>query len=64
MNLAWTQLEKDIIKEPLDLLAKDDLGKRMVLNFKDTKFTTKDLVEESYYVKSGYGQNTVEVINK
>jgi hypothetical protein len=35
----------------------------MIANFKNSPFSTKDLDPESYYVKSGYGQTTLDIIN-
>lgn len=64
MNICWDTLSSDIIKEPLKLKVNSDLAKHMVSNFTHSKFSKKDLSEDSYYTKAGYGQPTVDAINK
>lgn len=63
MNLAWTELAENIIKEDIQINTKDKVALEIVLKLNDAPFSKKDLDEESYYVKSGYGQKTVEEIN-
>ena len=55
MNLCWTELCNSVNKGPLDLEIKDELAIKMADNFNHSAFTLKDLSEDSYYVKSGYG---------
>jgi hypothetical protein len=64
MNLAWTELAENIIKEDIKLNTKDKVALEMVSNLNDAPFSKNDLDEESYYIKSGYGQKTVEEINR
>jgi hypothetical protein len=64
MNICWNTLENDIIKDKLKLGVKGDLATRMVENFKNALFTKKDLTEDSYYTKAGYGKATLDLINK
>lgn len=45
-------------------LAENDLVLRKILdNLNAETFKSNQLSEESYYVKSGYGQNTIDAIN-
>jgi len=64
MNLAWTELAENIIKEDIQLNTEDKVALKMVSKLNDAPFSKNDLDEESYYVKSGYGQETVEEINR
>lgn len=64
MNLAWNELSENIIKEKIKLATDDKTALEMVNKFNNPVFIKKDLDEESYYIKSGYGQKTVDVINK
>jgi len=63
MNLCWTELCASVNKGPLHLDLKDELAVNMADNFNNSAFALKDLSEDSYYVRSGYGQETVERIN-
>lgn len=63
MNLAWTELAENIIKEDIRLNTQDKIALEMALKLNDAPFSKSDLDEESYYVKSGYGQSTVDQIN-
>jgi len=64
MNLAWTELTENIIKENIQLNTQDKIALEMVSKLNDAPFSKSDLDEESYYVKSGYGQSTVDEINR
>lgn len=64
MNLAWNDLSESILKEPLALNTDDEAALAITQAFNDSVFTTDDLDEESYYIKSGHGQETVDQINK
>ncbi len=64
MNLAWTELAENIIKEDIQLNTQDKIALEMVSKLNDAPFSKRDLDEESYYVKSGYGQATVNEINR
>lgn len=64
MNLAWNELNENILHENLKLATDDLTALAMVEKFNNPVFTKNDLDEKSYYVKSGYGQETVEAINK
>lgn len=64
MNLAWTELAKNIIKDDIQLNTQDEIALEMVSKLNDAPFSISDLDEESYYVKSGYGQSTVDEINR
>lgn len=64
MNLAWNELNENIIHEKLILNTTDGVALSMVDKFNNPIFTKNDLDEKSYYIKSGFGQETVNAINK
>ena len=55
MNLAWTELSENIIKDKIQLATDDKTALEMVEKLNNSVFTKKDLDEKSYYIKSGYG---------
>ena len=64
MNLAWNELNDNILHEKLQLDTLDATALDMVEKFNFAPFSKTDLDEASYYIKSGYGQETVEAINR
>ena len=64
MNLAWTELSDNIVKQPVELDTQDPLALAMVKSLNNAPFSKNDLDAASYYVKSGYGQKTVAEINQ
>jgi len=64
MNLAWNELSDKVIKAKISLATKDKKALEIVDKFNNPVFSKKDLDEKSYYIKSGYGQKTVDAINK
>jgi hypothetical protein len=64
MNLAWNELNENILKEKLKLNSQDKTALEMVEKLNNPTFSKTDLDENSYYIKSGFGQNTVNAINK
>jgi hypothetical protein len=64
MNLAWNELNENMLREKLQLNTNDKVALEMVSKLNDAPFSKSDLDEESYYVKSGYGQSTVDEINR
>lgn len=64
MNLAWTELSQNIIEDEIRLDTEDPVALDMMEKLNNTHFSQNDLDEESYYVKSGYGQKTVDEINR
>ncbi len=64
MNLAWNDLNENILHEKLKLKTDDQIALKMVGQLNGAPFTKNDLDEKSYYIKSGYGQKTVDLINK
>jgi len=64
MNLAWNDLNESILHEKLKLKTDDKIALRMADQLNDAPFTKNDLDEKSYYIKGGYGQKTVDLINK
>ena len=63
MNLAWNELNENILHEDLQLATDDKIALEMVEKLNDPPFSRNDLDEESFYIKSGYGQKTVDLIN-
>lgn len=64
MNLAWNELSETILKEKLQLRTNNTTALAMQNSFNTPVFTKNDLDEKSYYIRSGYGQDTVKTINK
>ena len=64
MNLAWDELNGNILHEKLKLNTNDKRALAMVDKLNRSQFTKNDLDEKSYYVKSGFGQETVDIINR
>ena len=64
MNLAWNELNENILHEKLKLKTEDKVALEMADKFNHAPFTKNDLDEKSYYLKSGYGQRTIDLINK
>ena len=64
MNLAWTELTDNIIKEPITLDTDDAEALNTLNKLNHPVVGTDDLDAASYYVKSGYGQQTVDTINR
>ncbi len=63
MNLAWQELNNEILHEKLALRTDDKSALDIAKNFNYTKLSKNDIDEASYYVKAGYGQKTVDTIN-
>ncbi len=63
MNFAWSDLCENIIKDTIQLSVYDSISRSMIHQLNNPQVTTNDLDKESYYVKSGYGQKTVDAIN-
>ncbi len=64
INLVWNDVKKNITGEELKFKTEN----RKILHFIDMMnlypFTRNDLDSESYYIKSGFGQKTEDIINK
>lgn len=64
MNLAWNELCDSIIHAPLQLNTNDKAALQMITKFNTASITKSDLDTGSYYVKSGFGQKTIRIINE
>lgn len=64
MNLAWNELKDSFFGEPIAFETKDKDVLLLTEQFNNPVFTKDDIDEASYYIKSGYGQETVDAINK
>jgi len=63
MNLAWHEMTENILHEKLQLNTSNQAALEMAAKFNRAPFTKKDLDQNSYYVKSGLGQKTLDIIN-
>jgi len=63
MNLAWNDLCENILGEKLILKSPDEKALHMAQKLNTGFFTRRDLDEASYYIKSGFGSRTVDLIN-
>jgi hypothetical protein len=54
---------ENIIKENVTVASQDPAVKKLVQNYNTCEFTRKDIDDRCIYVKSGYGQETVNKIN-
>jgi len=64
MNLAWNELNENILHEKLKLKTDDKVALEMAEKLNRAPFTKNGLDEKSYYIKSGYGQRTIDLINR
>lgn len=64
MNFCWTNLGESIIQEPIALQSNDLEVLALVDAFNHPVCTTADLDEPSYFVKAGYGPQTLQQINQ
>ncbi len=64
MNLAWNELSENIVGDTIQFVTTDKVVQSYADRFNSQFFTKKDLNDESYYVKSGFGQKTVDLINE
>lgn len=64
LGLAWKELCHLFKVEHLTPHGHHDKLQKIAENFNHNAFSLKDLNPNSYYTKSGYGQSTVDTINK
>ncbi len=64
MNMAWTELAESFAKGAIELDTAEPKTLEMLKRFNNPVFSKQDMDEQSYYVKSGYGQETVNAINQ
>jgi len=63
-NLAFNEFKSSFVKEDVKLKNLDKKGENMLKSFNSSFFTTNDIDSSDYYIKSGYGQSTVDTVNK
>ncbi len=63
MNLAWHEMTENVLHSKLELKTGNRAALKMADKFNRSPFSKNDLDEKSYYVKSGFGQETVDIIN-
>ncbi|PIE98826.1 MAG: hypothetical protein CR988_01595 [Treponema sp.] len=64
MNFAWNELGNSILHEKLKLASSDATVKQIENAFNTFLLSKEVLDDASYYAKAGYGQKTVNAINK
>lgn len=64
MNLAWNELTNNIVKDTIKLVTDDEKTLATLDKLNHPVITVKDLDEASYYVKSGFGPETQDIINR
>ena len=64
MNLAWNELNENVIHGKLQLDTRDQRALDMVGALNNSPFGSRDLDEASSYVGSGFGQGTVDRVNR
>lgn len=63
LTLAWKDLRATFIKEDIRIKSNDHDLQKLVENFNKCLFDKSHLSEEAYYIRSGFGQDTVNLIN-
>ena len=65
MQLAWTELRNKFTQgSPIQLKTESPKSLEMIENFNQAVFKQSDIDPNSIYVKSGFGQVTLEQINQ
>jgi hypothetical protein len=65
MNLAWKNLSESMLDgEKIRLSTKEKAALDMAEKLNNAVFEKSDIDEESYYIKIGYGQEVVDLINQ
>lgn len=64
LTLAWAELRDKFAKEPIALQSEDPDVLGLVHNFNNAKICKDDVDPSSYYICSGYGNETIRKINK
>lgn len=62
MQLAWNDLCDNVINAKVEIATNNSVGKTLFEQLNKRKFTRKALSENDYFVKSGFGQETVDQI--
>ena len=64
MNLCWTGLCETVIKAPLELNTTDEAALATTAALNQPVFSSADLDKPSYYIRAGFGPETVRQINR
>lgn len=62
MQLAWNDLCDNVINAKVEIATNNSVGKTLFEQLNKRKFTRKALSENDYFVKSGFGQETIDQI--
>lgn len=64
MQLAWNDLCENVINAKVEIATNNSIGKTLFEQLNKKKFTRKALSENDYFVKSGFGQETIDQIRE
>jgi hypothetical protein len=64
MNLAWNELKNNFVKENIKLETNNTITLKTLNALNGDVLSKNDLDEKDYYIKAGYGQRTVDLINE
>ncbi len=64
MNLCWNELTDNIVKDTIKLRTDDKDALNTLDKLNHPVITINDLDEASYYIKSGFGPQTQDIINR
>ncbi|QRN40684.1 MAG: hypothetical protein GKC53_00660 [Neisseriaceae bacterium] len=64
MNLAWTEMSEHVIGAPIQVRSNLQQVQNRVNSYNHPVFTRNDISVDSFYIKSGYGQKTINLINR
>lgn len=64
IQLAWNDLCENVINAKIEISTDNSAGEALFEQLNKKKFTRKALSENDYFVKSGFGQNTIDQIRE
>ena len=64
MTLAWKEMISEIVHEDLTSDIQNKEVQHFISLYNKAEFSKKDLDEASYYIKCGFGQHTLDTINR
>lgn len=62
MNLVWQELKENIFHDDVRISIHDQEILSLVQSLNDFSLKDEDLYSQNYYVKAGFGQETIEII--
>jgi len=64
MNMAWSELIESFTQDKIELDSSDPMVQSTLDKLNEPVFGKQDMDDTSYYIKSGYGKKTIDLINK